>query len=156
MARRIPLPVPVNMTPPSFADFIGRHIVVADADPAVVGFVISVLRDDGHAVFHAYDGLSAVELVYNLSSCHLLISNTNVAGVPGIDLIHHLRVDYPRLPMLYLANLGFSTPEIERELPSDVPILREPFTAAELRAAVRALLGEQPVNEPPAPRRTPV
>ena len=101
------------MPPASFADFIGRHIVIADADPAVVAFVISVLRDDGHAVFHAYDGVSAVELVYNLTSCHLLISNTNVGGVPGIELIHHLRVDHPQLAILYLANLGFSTPEIE-------------------------------------------
>jgi DNA-binding response OmpR family regulator len=143
------------MPPASFADFIGRHIVVADADPAVVAFVISVLRDDGHAVFHAYDSLSATELVYSLDSCHLLISNTNVGGVPGIELIHHLRVDHPRLPILYLANLGFTTPKIESELPSDVPILREPFTAAELRAAVNALLGGRPADEPPAPRRTP-
>jgi two-component system OmpR family response regulator len=138
--------------PSSFADFIGRRIVVADADPAVVAFVISVLRDDGHAVFHAYDGLSAVELVYNLRACDLVISNTNVAGLPGIDLIHHLRVDYPGLPILYLANLGFSTPEIERELPSDVPILREPFTATELRTAVNALLGGRSTSEPRDPR----
>jgi DNA-binding response OmpR family regulator len=151
-----PFAVQVAIMPPSFADFIGRHIVVADVDPAIVAFVISLLRDDGHAVFPAYDGLSAVELVYNLNSCDLVISNTNVAGLPGIELIHQLRVDYPRLPILYLANLGFSTPQIERELPADVPILREPFTATELRIAVNALLGGRSTNEPPAPRRPPL
>jgi DNA-binding response OmpR family regulator len=38
------------------------HIVVADEDPAVLKFVIQTLRNDGHAVFQAYDGLSAVQL----------------------------------------------------------------------------------------------
>ena len=42
--------------------------------------------------------------------------------------------------MLYLANIGRSTPELEAQLPADVPILREPFTADQLRAAVRPLM----------------
>jgi DNA-binding response OmpR family regulator len=130
----------------SFPDFTGRHIVVADADPAVVAFVIQTLREDGHAVFHAYVALSAVELVYHLASCELVISNTNVGGLPGTELIHQLRREFPRLPILYLANLGFTTPQIERELPTDVPILREPFTAAELRTVVARLLREVPAR----------
>ena len=76
-----------------------------------------------------------------------MISNTRVAGNPdgmglvdGVDLIAHLRRDRPTLPILYLANPGRSTPEIEAELPPDVPILRVPFTAGELRVQVDALL----------------
>jgi CheY-like chemotaxis protein len=118
------------------ADFTGRYILVADEDPAVVAFIIHTLRADGHAVFHAYDGRSAVELVYSLRKCDLVISNTRVDGMPGIDLIRQLRRDRPDQPIIYMANLGRSTPEIEQHLPPDVPILREPFTAAELRATV--------------------
>jgi DNA-binding response OmpR family regulator len=44
------------------AAFSGRHIVVADEDPGMVEFIIRTLRDDGHAVFHAYDVLSATPL----------------------------------------------------------------------------------------------
>ncbi|MBA3893978.1 MAG: hypothetical protein H0X69_09825 [Gemmatimonadales bacterium] len=58
----------------------------------------------------------------------------------GIDLIHQLRRHRHALPILYLANLGRSTPELEAQLPSDVPILRNPFTADKLRSAVQALL----------------
>lgn len=36
-----------------------RNIVVADEDKVIAGLVIETLLDDGHAVFHAYDGLSA-------------------------------------------------------------------------------------------------
>jgi hypothetical protein len=44
------------------------------------------------------------------------------------------------IAILYLADQGRSTLEVEAQLPYDVPILREPFTADELRAAVRPLL----------------
>ena len=58
----------------------------------------------------------------------------------GIDLIHQLRRHRHARPILYLANPGRSTPALEAQLPSDVPILRNPFTADQLRSAVQALL----------------
>jgi len=120
--------------------FVGRYIVVADEDKTIVGLVIAALLDEGHAVFYAYDGVSAVRLVLGLKVCDLLISNTKVGGMAGIDLILELREHLPRLAILYLANKGRSTPDFERRLPRNVPILREPFTAEQLRAAVRYLL----------------
>jgi len=116
--------------------------VVADEDASVVKFVIDTLRKDGNAVFHAYDALSAVQLASSLDICHLVITNTQVEGVASVDLIHQLRERLPSLPILYLANLGRSTPEREAELPSDVLILREPFSAEELLAAVRPFVVE--------------
>jgi DNA-binding NtrC family response regulator len=117
-----------------------RRIVVADEDANVVAFVIQTLRQDKYAVFHAYDALSAVELALALDECHLVITNTRVGGPPGIELIHELRSRQPKLPILYLANVGRSSPAIEAQLPSDVPILREPFTAEQLRGVVGRLL----------------
>jgi DNA-binding response OmpR family regulator len=119
------------------------RIVVADEDPSVVAFVIETLRKDGNAVFHAYDALSAFQLVFSLDVCHLVISNTRVHGLPGVELIHQLRTRLPGMPVVYIANLGRSTPEIEARLPRDVTILREPFTADELLAAVRAFIPDQ-------------
>ncbi|MFI5210731.1 MAG: response regulator [Gemmatimonadales bacterium] len=120
--------------------FDGRYIVVADQDKAVAGMVIDTLLHDGHAVFHAYDGLSALHLALNLKVCDLVISNTRVGGKIGIDLIHELREQLPSLAILYLSNDGRSIPGLENGLPHNVPVLREPFTSEELRAAVRYLL----------------
>jgi DNA-binding response OmpR family regulator len=119
------------------------HVIVADGDPAVVTFVMQTLRNDGHTVFHASDGLSAVELAFALDRCHLVISNTNVDGVAGLELVRQLRHQQPTLPILYLATVEGSTPDIESRLPPNVPILREPFTADALRAVVGALLKVQ-------------
>ena len=102
---------------------------------------MDTLREDGHAVFHAYDTLSAIQLGYALDPCDLVISNTRFRdGVAGVDLILKLRKHRPHLPILYLANAGRSLPEAEAKLPPDVPILREPFTAEKVRAAVYAIL----------------
>lgn len=127
------------MSPRPFG-FVGRYIVVADEDRSVTNFVIEVLLQDGHAVFMAYDGLSATHLVMGLKVCDLLISNSRVAGLPGVELIRELRQHLPYLPVLYLANDNRSNATIERGLPGNVPILREPFSADDLRRNVRGLL----------------
>jgi DNA-binding response OmpR family regulator len=119
---------------------VPRHIIVADEDSSVVAFIIKTLREDGHAVFHAYDVLAATQLVYALDPCDLVLSNTKVEGADGVELVVQLRQKRPGVPIIYLANNGRSTAEIERQLPADVPILREPFTAEKLRAAVNAML----------------
>ncbi len=123
--------------PPGFS---GRHIIIADEDPAMVDFVITTLRNDGHAVFHAYDVLSATQLALGLEFCHLVISNTKVQGADGVELMLYLRKIKPNLPIIYLANIGKSPPEAEAQLPADIPILREPFTAEALRSTVMAML----------------
>jgi DNA-binding NtrC family response regulator len=130
------------MSFPSVAD-LARHrrILVADEDPKIVAFIIQTLRDDGYAVFHAYDGLSAVELAVTLGTeCHLVITNTRVNGLPGVELVSQLRTHMPDLPMMYIANIDRSTPAIEAKLPRNVPIIREPFTAEDLRGMVGRLL----------------
>jgi DNA-binding response OmpR family regulator len=118
----------------------GSYIVVADEDRAVANFVIDTLEADGHSVFWAYDGISATELALNLKACHLVISNSRVGGQTGVDLIIDLRERLPWLSILYLANDERSTPDVERHLPADVAILREPFTGDELLSVVRPLL----------------
>ena len=127
------------MCPPA-RGFTGRYIVVADEDRTVVGMVIDTLLLEGHAVFQTRDGRSAIELACSLRVCDLVISDTRVGGRPGVELIGQLRSRLPTIPFLYLASQGRSTPELERGLPDDVVILREPFTAETLLAAVRPLL----------------
>jgi DNA-binding NtrC family response regulator len=94
--------------------------------------------------FHAYDGLAAPQLAFAVDEVNLVITNTRVTDMPGVQLIYQLRLRLPNLPVIYMANLDRSTPAIEDKLPRDVPILREPFTAERLRALVNQLLAGNP------------
>ena len=121
-------------------EFEGSYIVVADEDRTIANFVIDTLETDGHSVFWAYDGISAIQLALGLKVCDLVISNSRVGGQQGVDLIVDLREHLPWISILYLANDARSTPAQEGQLPADVPILREPFTGDDLLAAIRPLL----------------
>jgi DNA-binding response OmpR family regulator len=125
-----------------------RRIIVADEDRDAVDFIVKTLREEGHVVFHANDVLSAVQLARELPACDLVISNTKGEGIDGVGLILRLRVDRPKKPIIYLANTGRSTPELEASLPPDVAILREPFTAPKLRAVVNAKLDGKANGKP--------
>src|SRR4051812_43325748 len=107
------------------SDRVSRRIIVADEDRAAVAFIIRTLREDGHAVFHAYDVLSATQLVDVMDRCDLVLSNTKVEGIDGVGLITQLRANHPSLPIVYLANTGGSTPEAESKLP---PVTHPPGT----------------------------
>jgi DNA-binding NtrC family response regulator len=101
--------------------------------------IIDTLRRDGHCVVHAPGALSA-DYSFSLAECHLLISSMRVEGMVRMDLLEEMRECLPVLPILYLANVGLATAELEAELPEGLPVLRAPFTPAELQAAVLPLL----------------
>lgn len=69
----------------------------------MVDLIITTLRDDGHAAFHAYDVLSATQLAIALEQCDVVIGNTKVEGFDGVALILYLRKRKPDLPIIYHA-----------------------------------------------------
>jgi CheY-like chemotaxis protein len=83
--------------------------------------ILSARFEDGHTVFAAYDVLSAVQLANDLPVIDLVISNTKVQGIDGVGLIVRLRQDRPDLPIIYLANTGRSTAEVEAALRPQAP-----------------------------------
>jgi DNA-binding NtrC family response regulator len=125
-------------------EFTGRHIVVADEDRRMVDMIIRTLRDDGHAVFHAYDVLSATQLALAIENCDLVISNTNVEGCRR-HRAHPAPSQTASRPAHPLSRQPRSVhPELEAQLPSDVPILHEPFTVEDIRRTVAAMLDGKP------------
>jgi CheY-like chemotaxis protein len=81
------------VTPPSQRD--GWRIIVTDDDPTKLYTLTRTLRDAGHCVFAAYDGLSALELVEQLPDVDLLITNTRLGIVDGPELMRRARDQGP-------------------------------------------------------------
>lgn len=116
----------------------GWRIAVTDDDPRLVGGMVVTLRDAGHCVFAAYDGLAASELAIQMSDLDLLITNTRLgAGLDASELIRRVQSAKPWLAILHV---GDPLPDSEGRL-AKVATLREPFSPAQLLAAVAAVLG---------------
>ena len=127
------------MSPPTDFDFHRQGIVVADDDCPATTLTIDTLRLDGHRVTHVHDSqFAAVDLA--LRDCHLFICGAGTGGMHAVHLISDLRDNMPDLPVLCLATALRWSRRLEGLLPIDVTMLREPFTAERLRAAVRPLL----------------
>ena len=127
------------MSPPTDFDFHRQGIVVADDDCPATTLTIDTLRLDGHRVTHVHDSqFAAVDLA--LRDCHLFICGAGTGGMHAVHLLSELRDNMPDLPVLCLATALRWTRRLEGLLPTDITMLREPFTAERLRAAVRPLL----------------
>ena len=97
---------------------------------------MQTLRDAGHCVFAAYDGLSALELVVQLPDIDLLITNTRLGAVDGPKLMRQTRTLRPDMAILHVVHHG----DPGDSTPPDVPTLREPFTPNDLLMVVGSLL----------------
>lgn len=144
------------MSPPSDFDFHRQGIVVADDECPATTLIVDTLRLDGHRVSHVRESqFAAIDLA--LGDCHLFICGPATGGMHAVHLMSELRDNLPDLPVLCLAAALRWTRRLERLLPADVTILREPFTPERLRAAVRPLLpltsGGTTLAWPTAPRQ---
>jgi len=127
------------MSPPSEFDFHRQGIVVADDECPAAALVVDTLRLDGHRVSHVHAiQFAAVDLA--LRDCHLFICGPGTGGMHAVHLISDLRDNLPDMPVLCLATALRWTRRLEGLLPADITILREPFTAERVRAAVRPML----------------
>ena len=132
----MPEPRIPTISPPTHPAPNGERIVVCHDDGAVLAFITGVLRRAGYRVFQAYDGLATYGLAVEIPEIQLLIINTQLGDMDGLQLIDHVRKEQPIIAILHV---GTDPEDASRPSP-DVPNLAEPFTADELLAAVGPLL----------------
>jgi DNA-binding response OmpR family regulator len=111
------------------------RIVVTDDDTRLLVILVKMLKDAGHCVFAAYDGLAACELAEYIPDLDLVITNTRLANLNAPDLIQRVRAAKPWLAVLHVGDPLPQTGPL-----ADVPTLREPFSSGELLKAIDSLL----------------
>ncbi len=95
-----------------------------------------VLRNAGHLVFAAYNGLVACRLATSTPDLDLLITNTRLRDLQAPELIRRVREVRPGLAILHV---GDPLPP-DATVGADVPTMREPFQPEQLLEAVAAVL----------------
>jgi len=122
------------------------HILLVEDDEETRDYVVRGLREDGHTVDTASDGLDALH--QGSETPHdLLIVDRMVPSLDGVSLVKALRAAGVQSPVLFLTALGAVADRVEGLEAGGDDYLVKPFSFAELRARVNALLRRPPLRE---------
>ena len=108
------LPAVTETPPPKAVRGMGQHVMYVDDDEALVFLVERALTRKGFVVSTFTDPrLAAAALRERPLAFDLLVSDYNMPGYCGIDLLRAARLIRPELPVALAS--GYVTPEIEQE-----------------------------------------
>jgi CheY-like chemotaxis protein len=113
----------------------GAAVLVVDDDPGVRSFLRESLSGLGYDTQEA-DSAAAALAAVEKKLPDLVLLDYAMPGMHGADAARELRARHPDLPIVFVTGYAESS-QLEAALGSDVPVLRKPFTIADLAAAVR-------------------
>lgn len=120
----------------------GQRVMVVDDDDAQLFLVKRLLSRRGYQVIAFSDPKQALQALTNMpDQCDVLVTDFNMPGFSGIDLLRAVRTIRPDLPMALAS--GFVTPDIEREAlaAGARKLIHKPNDVEELCQALACLLG---------------
>jgi CheY-like chemotaxis protein len=119
------------------------RVLIAEDEESVRALVARALAQDGHEVVATADGAEALEvLTREAGRFDLLLTDIKMPVMDGIALALASARDYPALPILLMT--GYAD---QRERAAGLEslvhdIIAKPFTLAEIRFAVAAVLAQ--------------
>jgi PAS domain S-box-containing protein len=119
----------------------GQRVMYVDDDEALVFLVKRVLTRQGYQVTTFTDPRQALAtLRLDAQSCDLLVTDYNMPGYSGVDLLREVKTLQPDLPVALAS--GYVTPEIERDAlaAGARALIHKPNDVDELCATVQRLL----------------
>jgi CheY-like chemotaxis protein len=118
------------------------RILVVDDTELFLDPVCRILSRNGYEVLRATDPHLALEMVKNDSLIDLLVSDHEMPGMPGTQLIREVRRLSPQTRCLLMTG-GAMKPE---DTPDGVKLLKKPFSGQDLISAVNATLRQSGIN----------
>jgi len=112
----------------------GACVLVVDDDSDVRSFLAAALESLGHEVLEAPDATHVLERIAE-EHPDLLLLDYAMPGMHGADLARLVRQSHPDLPIIFVTGYAQSD-QLEAALGADAPVLRKPFTVAQLAAAL--------------------
>jgi protein-histidine pros-kinase len=130
-------------------------VLILDDEDSVLELTTLYLRDSGYRTFSCNTTESALARFQQIANPpDLLIADVTLPSGSGVDLGLRLKEQAPQLKLLFMS--GYSAEEwaaddiaLIQNLPSDsIRILRKPFSARDLLARARELIGTPPKVAP--------
>lgn len=133
----LPVPVPRRRVDAEdvTATMPGATLLVVDDEPQVLRTLQRLLVRDDYDVILAADAGEALEVLESGERVDAMITDQVMPGLTGTELIERARALRPGMPCLLITGFAFEWPDPEQQ----VPLLRKPFDARQLRVALARL-----------------
>jgi CheY-like chemotaxis protein len=116
----------------------GRRVLVVEDEPVIRMLVVEVLEDAGYTVLQASNGLEAMQLIEQPDHFALIVTDINMPGADGIQVIERARATAQDLPVVFMS--GRPRSHMARDTPQPCRYFGKPFPLPDLVAAVDELL----------------
>ncbi|MFN7964709.1 MAG: ATP-binding protein [Acidobacteriota bacterium] len=114
-------------------------VLLAEDEPMVREFAVSVLHSAGLQVLPAADGREALALASrHPGTIDVVLTDVVMPRLGGKSLVSQLREQRPEVKVLFMS--GYAPEDPAHGETSGSPLISKPFTAVQLISAVRALL----------------
>jgi two-component system cell cycle sensor histidine kinase/response regulator CckA len=115
-------------------------VLIVDDEDGVRQFVERALREAGYQTAVAGSGAEALEVAAKLGSFDLLVTDVMMPQMTGDELARRLRLNEPKLKILYLTGYSDRLFKEKATLWEDEAFLDKPCTLKSLNEAVSLLL----------------
>jgi len=115
-------------------------IAVVDDDKAIRSALASLLRASGYRV-QTYCGARAFLASTDLAQVHCLISDIQMPGMSGLELLEALRAQGLRIPVIFVTA---HPDDVNTRVPEVVACLPKPFQADDLLSHIKQALSKTP------------
>lgn len=122
------------------------HILLVEDDAETATHVVKGLRQEGHLLDVANDGIDGLHLATE-GQHDLLIVDRMLPRLDGVALVKALRSSGSRVPVLFLTALNAVADRVDGLEAGADDYLAKPFSFAELKARINALLRRPPLRE---------
>ncbi|MCP4298853.1 MAG: response regulator [Proteobacteria bacterium] len=121
-----------------------EKILVIDDQPKVANVITLLLQEFGYKVEQLNDPKQVVNLIgKQLQDFDLLITDQNMPGISGVDLIARIRIKHPKLKIIMLTGLSTAIPEDVVKSLDLAGLLQKPVQGDSLRKTVRKVLDQK-------------
>jgi PAS domain S-box-containing protein len=127
-------------SPPRDSGASGETILLVEDEPLVRELSRDMLERQGYRVILAGDASEAERIGEHAASFDLLITDTAMPNISGVELARRLRASHPGLKVLFI--LGYADQPVEREEMAQLgaAFLQKPFSADSLGRKIRQVL----------------
>jgi two-component system, cell cycle response regulator CpdR len=117
------------------------RILLAEDDAATRDLIQRALAMDGHEIIVTQDGAEALEKLQASPNVDLLISDVQMPGIDGIELVEKGLAARPKLRVVLMSGFSGELGRAEHLKGRIARVVTKPFTLEQIRSTVKSVLG---------------